>query len=342
MLYGAYGTTGRMILDEALRRGHRPLLAGRDPSRLAVLASELGLESLTLSLDSSERATPALGGVSVVLNAAGPYFRTGGPLRKLCLESAVSYVDVNGEIDDFQEALRCDAAARAKGVAVIPGSGFGVVFGEALAAHVGHRLPDASWMRMSVAAANAGTSRGAALSTASVLAGGNYAIAGGRLSARPMAFRTWRVGSTSHGVLTARFGAAPLAELLAAHRLTGIAEIVVGVPMPLAGAIALRVAGRLIGNLMSRRRMPERGEKPTQAGEESGQQSRIWAEAGNPGGTQVLSVLETGEGYRMAAAAAVRAIEEVIALRPVGAMTPAQAFGSHFALSLPDTRIRDL
>ena len=29
MLYGAYGKTGRLILDEALRRGHRPLLAGR-------------------------------------------------------------------------------------------------------------------------------------------------------------------------------------------------------------------------------------------------------------------------------------------------------------------------
>jgi short subunit dehydrogenase-like uncharacterized protein len=88
--------------------------------------------------------------------------------------------------------------------------------------------------------------------------------------------------------------------------------------------------------------MPERSEKPTQAGEDFGRQSRIWAEAGNPDGAQVLSVLETGEGYRMAATAAVRAIEEVIALRPVGAMTPAQAFGSHFALSLPDTRIRDL
>jgi short subunit dehydrogenase-like uncharacterized protein len=342
MLYGAYGTTGRMILDEALRRGHRPLLAGRDPSRLAALASESGLDSLALPLDSSETATPALGSVSEVLNAAGPYFRTGGPLRKLCLASAVSYVDVNGEIEDFQEALRCDAAARAKGVAVIPGAGFGVVFGEALAAHVARRLPDASWMRLSVAAANAGTSRGAALSTASVLAGGNYAIAGGRLSARPMAFRTWRVGPQSNGAPAARFGAAPCAEILAAHRLTGIGEIVAGVPMPLAGAIVLRVAGRLVGKLMSRRKTPERGEEPTQAGEDFGRQSRIWVEAGNPGGAQALSILETGEGYRMAATAAVRAIEEVIAVRPVGAMTPAQAFGSRFALSLPDTRIRDL
>jgi len=33
MLYGAYGTTGRLIVDEALRRGHRPVLAGRNAVR---------------------------------------------------------------------------------------------------------------------------------------------------------------------------------------------------------------------------------------------------------------------------------------------------------------------
>jgi putative NADH-flavin reductase len=32
MLYGAYGSTGRLILDEALSRGHRPLLSGRNPA----------------------------------------------------------------------------------------------------------------------------------------------------------------------------------------------------------------------------------------------------------------------------------------------------------------------
>ncbi len=30
MIYGASGATGRMVVAEAVRRGHRPLLAGRD------------------------------------------------------------------------------------------------------------------------------------------------------------------------------------------------------------------------------------------------------------------------------------------------------------------------
>src|SRR5215813_13399802 len=33
MLYGAYGRTGRLIVNEARRRGHRPILAGRDAAK---------------------------------------------------------------------------------------------------------------------------------------------------------------------------------------------------------------------------------------------------------------------------------------------------------------------
>src|SRR5262252_7810994 len=247
MLYGAYGTTGRLILEEALRRGHRPLLAGRDPSRLAELASKTGLDAFAFGVESVARAVPALDGVSLLVNAAGPYFVTGSPLRRLCLETGASYVDVNGEIGDFVEAISCDAEARARGIAIIPGAGFGVVLGEAVAARAASRLADASWLRLSLASANALASRGAALSTASVLAGGGYVVSRGELRARPTAHRTWRVAAQ-------RFAAAPLAEVVAAHRLTGIREIVAGIPLPLAAALALRCAGRLVGAMLLRRK----------------------------------------------------------------------------------------
>jgi short subunit dehydrogenase-like uncharacterized protein len=45
MLYGAYGFTGQLILDEALQRGHRPLLAGRSREKLLPLAERFGLEA---------------------------------------------------------------------------------------------------------------------------------------------------------------------------------------------------------------------------------------------------------------------------------------------------------
>jgi short subunit dehydrogenase-like uncharacterized protein len=303
------------------------LIAGRDAARLAALAAETGLQALALELASTE----PLPGVSAVLNAAGPYHRTGRPLRRRCLDAGASYLDVNGEIPDLVAALDCDAEARKRGIAVIPGAGFGVVYGEAVAAHVARRLSDASWLTLSVADANAMSSSGAARSTAAVLAGGGYAVEGGVLRERPIAFRTWRVGDRG-------FAAAPRPELVAALRLTGIPEIVAGVPLPLPAALVMRFAGKLVGRMLLRMSARER---PGKASKVNGTQlrSRIWAEAGNNSGKRVASLLETGEGYRMAATAAVHAMEQVLAHRPTGALTPAQAFGAEFAVSLPGTRI---
>jgi short subunit dehydrogenase-like uncharacterized protein len=51
MLYGAYGRTGRLILDEALRRSHRPILSGRDRVQLLALGQATGLRTVRLPLD---------------------------------------------------------------------------------------------------------------------------------------------------------------------------------------------------------------------------------------------------------------------------------------------------
>ncbi|GAC1365932.1 MAG: hypothetical protein NVS2B12_21360 [Ktedonobacteraceae bacterium] len=45
MLYGAYGHTGTLIAEEAVRRGHRPLLAGRSE-----VSNEVGQSSNYFSL----------------------------------------------------------------------------------------------------------------------------------------------------------------------------------------------------------------------------------------------------------------------------------------------------
>src|SRR4029079_5489239 len=60
MLYGAYGTTGRLIVDEALRRGHRPVLAGRDSVPLSALGQATGLSTLSFSLDDGAALRAAL------------------------------------------------------------------------------------------------------------------------------------------------------------------------------------------------------------------------------------------------------------------------------------------
>lgn len=51
LLYGAYGYTGRLIAEEAVKRGLRPVLAGRDGEKTRSLAENLGLEYRVFSLD---------------------------------------------------------------------------------------------------------------------------------------------------------------------------------------------------------------------------------------------------------------------------------------------------
>jgi len=68
----------------------------------------------------------------------------------------------------------------------------------------------------------------------------------------------------------------------------------------------------------------------------------VWAEVGNANDERASGMLETGEGYRAAAAAAVRALELQLKAPRIGALTPVQAFGANFALLVPGTRIQEL
>jgi len=340
MLYGAYGSTGRLILEEALRRGHRPLLAGRDAAKLSALGQATGLATQPLALDDGRALRTALSAVNCVLLAAGPYHVTGPAMRAACLDAGCSYLDVNAELEDFSDALACDQHARSAGVAIIPGVGYGVVFTECLAAQVASRVPDATWLRLSLATQTAGRSRSATLSTAAAMIAGGREIYQGALRQRAMAFTTWRAPrGDAHGM---RFAAAPLAELVAAQRSTGIPNIVAGIPLSRAAAALMRVGGRSVGRFVrwQAARASTRVEATSSDPAVTSLRSRVWAEAGDSTGTYRAALLETGEGYRAAAVAAMRSIELQLREPRAGALTPAQAFGADFALLVPGTRIR--
>ena len=141
---------------------------------------------------------------------------TGPAMRAACLHARCSYLDVNADVDDFRRALACDELARATGVAMIPGVGYGVVFAECLAAHVTRRLPDATSLRLSLATETAGRSRGATLSVATALARGGLEVYGGELRKRSIAYATWHIGYPN-GPATS-FACATPSRGTAAHR----------------------------------------------------------------------------------------------------------------------------
>ena len=106
LIYGANGYTGELIAREALRRGLRPMLAGRDAAAIAALASELGLPGRTLGLDDPAALADALAGCRAVLHCAGPFSATAAPMISACLAAGVHYLDITGEIDVFEAMVQ--------------------------------------------------------------------------------------------------------------------------------------------------------------------------------------------------------------------------------------------
>src|SRR5688572_568370 len=119
MIYGANGYTGQLIAREAVRRGHRPILAGRNGEAVRKLADELKLEARVFDLGKAQ-----LGGVALVVHCAGPFSQTSGPMVEACLAHKVHYLDITGELEVFESVFAADAAARERGITLLPGVGF--------------------------------------------------------------------------------------------------------------------------------------------------------------------------------------------------------------------------
>ena len=140
MIYGANGYTGALTAREALARGMKPVLAGRNGDAVRSLADELGLEWREFGLDEPAAVRSGIEGMRVVLHCAGPFSRTSAPMVEACLETGAHYLDITGEIDVFAAAhARHDDAVRAD-VVLLPGAGFDVVPTDCLAQHVADKV----------------------------------------------------------------------------------------------------------------------------------------------------------------------------------------------------------
>lgn len=126
VVYGATGHTGRFIVAELLERGFVPILSGRDAVRLAELAQGSGdLPVRPARVDDPDALDRAVSGAAAVINCAGPFAVTGGPVLEAALRAGIPYVDVAAEIE-ANAAMFADhaEAARAAGVAVVPAMAF--------------------------------------------------------------------------------------------------------------------------------------------------------------------------------------------------------------------------
>src|SRR5215831_17195479 len=130
LLLGAAGNSGQLIAAELAARGLSLRLAGRSLGSLEALAAALaadGAATEVRAVDASDAASLAevITGVGVVLSTIGPFARRAGPVIDACLAAAVPYVDIANEWPAVRGLLDRDEQARARGIALVTGAGFG-------------------------------------------------------------------------------------------------------------------------------------------------------------------------------------------------------------------------
>ncbi|MER8184512.1 saccharopine dehydrogenase NADP-binding domain-containing protein [Kitasatospora sp. NPDC094015] len=300
LLIGASGTAGRLTAVELAARGARLVLAGRDPGRLAATAAALPPGSpapvlLPLDLDDPAALAAAVGSARLVLNTVGPFARLAGAVIDACLAAGTPYVDLANELTAVRSLLARDSAARARGVTLVTGAGFGPAVTEALVLRLRERA-GAPLARVEVASAavTAYATEGVRTTVAEALADGTAYYASGRLEHAPL----------GTGLTTLRFGGAerrmlpvPVGDLETAHRASG-------------GAGSVTAYAPAPGS-------------PATAGVDSFAYARAVDRAGRP----LTAELRCGEGFAVSAAIAAGTALRVLADGAPGAWTPGALYG---------------
>ncbi|MFD7631641.1 saccharopine dehydrogenase NADP-binding domain-containing protein [Streptomyces sp. NPDC059851] len=124
-VYGAYGHTGRFVVAELAARGYVPVLAGRDATKLTALADATGHGARPAPVDDAAALDRALAGTAAVINCAGPFASTTGPVIEAALRAGIPYLDVAAELEANLDTFAhyADRAREEKAV-VVPAMAF--------------------------------------------------------------------------------------------------------------------------------------------------------------------------------------------------------------------------
>lgn len=344
MIYGANGYTGRLIAHEAVRRGLKPLLAGRNRDAIDALAQKLGQTRRVFDLHDPAELRRNLDGVSLVLHCAGPFSRTAAPMLDACLDLNVHYLDITGEIDVFELCHHVHKRAKRQGIVVLPGSGFDVVPTDCMAAMLKRRLPDATSLVLAFEAGG-GPSPGTAKTSVEGLARGGRARINGELTTVPLAWktRTFRRNGEQRTAMTIPWG-----DVYTAYVSTGIPNIETYMAVPPQTVRRLQQLRRLqpllklrfVQNFMKRRVERTTPGPSEQRRHDSG--SYVWGEVRNAAGREVALALSAPNGYELTVTASLGIVERLLGLTSPpdgGYFTPSQFMGVDYVLKLPGVHL---
>lgn len=336
LIYGANGYTGALIAEEAVRRGLKPVLAGRNRDALDALAQRLSLTRRVFELADPAEIARNFDGIELLLNCAGPFSQTAAPLLEACLVHKVHYLDITGEIDVFALCHHAHPRAKRQGIVVAPGVGFDVVPTDCTAAMLKERLPDADHLVLAFEAGG-GPSPGTAKTSVEGLAKGGRARIAGELVEVPLGWksRTFERDGQQRTAMTIPWG-----DVYTAYVSTGIADVETYMavsPQTIARMRWLRLLKPVLGLA------PVQGFLKSRAGATAGPDAQrrdatcchVWGEVRNAAGVEVKMKLTVPNGYALTVQSALGIARHVLQAKPAGGYyTPSQLMGARYVLDL--------
>lgn len=193
VLYGATGYTGALTAQAMVASGARPVLAGRDQSRLSALAARLSqagdgteLETAVAAADGPGPLRDLIGAGDVLVSTAGPFMKVGRPVVTAAVDAGAVYLDSTGEPPFIRQVFEeFGPRAERTGAVLLTAFGYDFVPGNlagALALQAGGpaaaRVQVGYFVRGDI---RRGASAGTRASAAGVLLEPGYAFRGGRI-----------------------------------------------------------------------------------------------------------------------------------------------------------------
>lgn len=334
ILYGANGYSAKLILDELLYRGIKPVLAGRNIYALSSLANKKNLSSQIFSLEDSTVVKNNLQDTHTLLNCAGPFSETAEILMDASLETKTNYLDITGEIKIFEEAWKRNEKAIETGITILPGIGFDVVTTDCISKRLKEEMPDAVSLKLAIASIKSKISRGTLISAINQFGEDSMIMKDGNLF--PIRWGS-KTKSIDFGIFKGMAVAVQWGDVCNAFYSTGIPNIEVYLSIPL---ILFRILKnsmlfkKLVGSTFVKKNLIKFiGKNIT--GPDKGQRNKagiyIWGEVENAKRNKLEHVYEFPDGYSLTAKSAAEIVSRILYNEvKAGTQTPSLLFGSDF------------
>ena len=345
IVYGSYGYTGQLIIEECKAKGIDVILSGRNGEELCKQSLQTGYPFEVVDINNAVGLCKLLEKGSLVIHAAGPFQFTAQLMAEACLKTKTHYTDITGEISVFEMMAKLDGQAKAAGITIIPGVGFDVVPSDCLAMHLKNRLPSATHLQLAFASKKGGLSRGTSKTMVEGMGLGGAIRKNGKIVPVPL----------HEGITEINYGAfqmpsirIPWGDVSTAFYSTGIGNVEVfrGADNGLIKQVKM---SRYLNWLLRMRGVKnylikQIDKKPAGPNEErrAGSKMFLWGKVWDAK-QEKFSLLETVEGYTLTAKTSVLIAQKILSGNvKLGFQTPSMAYGPDLILEVSGSCWQDL